>query len=318
MVMPFLLSLLLQKQLDDRLETFAFESRAGIDGGLCVEAMHILCKTLDIKVGIGLQVDLVDEYHIGGLEQQRILEGLVVALGNAGYTDTQMLAQQELGGADQIADIVDDNGLDPFQIKLRQGMLDHIGLQMAGALGVELDGADTDLLHALGILGGIEVALDDGHPPAVDARIGQHLLEQGGLAAARCAQQIDHADAALRQVFFISGGNFIVFIEYADVDGDGFHGLFSSEGLDIHLRRAAEVFIPLNGDDGLFHTGALADDIEIKIKLALVDAGIGAYGQHDLVDLCNIVLPCGFSNDIDDLPADGALVHPTYPWASRS
>ena len=185
--------------------------------------MDIVFELLHIEIGIGSQIDLVDEDQIGGLEQQRILQGLVVALGDGGHADADMLAQPEFCGADQIADVVDDDGLHAGQVQLRNGLLDHVGLQVAGTLGVQLDGPDAQGGHALGVLGGVEVALDDRHGAAVDAAVGQDLLQEGGLAAAGGSQQIHHPDATAVQVGPDQVGDLVVLIEYVYIDGNGFH-----------------------------------------------------------------------------------------------
>ena len=144
---------------------------------------------------MGRQVHFIDEDHIGALENGGIFQWLVVAVGNCGHGDAQMLAQIILGGADQIADVLHDDGIDAAQVQQIDGPADHIRLQVAGALGIELDRPCAQPGQTGCILGSIQVALDDGDAGSFQRAAFQELFHQGGLSAAGGAQQMDHADA---------------------------------------------------------------------------------------------------------------------------
>ena len=58
------------------------------------------------------QVDLVDDHELAGAEHQRVLQRLVLALGDRGDHDPRVLADAELGRADEVADVLDDQQVD--------------------------------------------------------------------------------------------------------------------------------------------------------------------------------------------------------------
>ena len=60
------------------------------------------------KSRCGQQVDLVDEHELAGAEHQRVLQRLVLALGDRADHHARVLADAELGRADEVADVLDD------------------------------------------------------------------------------------------------------------------------------------------------------------------------------------------------------------------
>ena len=58
------------------------------------------------------QVDLVDHHELAGAEHERVLQRLVLALGDGRDHHALVLADVELGRADEVADILDHEQVD--------------------------------------------------------------------------------------------------------------------------------------------------------------------------------------------------------------
>ena len=54
------------------------------------------------------QIGLTDQHEIGGAEHHRVLGRFVVTLGHRQQGDIAVLAEIEAGGADQVADVLDE------------------------------------------------------------------------------------------------------------------------------------------------------------------------------------------------------------------
>jgi hypothetical protein len=96
----------------------------------------------------------------------------------------QMLSEIEAGGTHQIAHVLDEEEVESVQRKMVQGVVHHVGVEMAGRTGGDLPGGDTMGPDALGIVLRLQVALDHTDPvfvfQGVDGR-----LQQRSLARAR-------------------------------------------------------------------------------------------------------------------------------------
>ena len=69
-------------------------------------------QLLEVEVQVREQVDLVDQHQLAGAEHQRVLERLVLALGDRGDHHPRVLADPELGRADEVADVLDHEQVD--------------------------------------------------------------------------------------------------------------------------------------------------------------------------------------------------------------
>ena len=70
------------------------------------------------------------------------------------------LAEIEGGGADEIADILDEHQGIVRQAEGLQRMADHMGVEMAALSGIDLDRLDAGGADALGVVRGLLVAFD--------------------------------------------------------------------------------------------------------------------------------------------------------------
>ena len=154
-----------------------------------IEAQDVLFAGLQVEVEIGQHVDLVDEQHVADGEHQRVLEGLVVALGDGEDHGVFDRAGIELRGADEVADVFEDRKVDVLRAETDEALLRHARIEVAHAAGVQLDDLDSGLLDRGGIHVGVDVGLHDADAEFVLQR-GDRRLQGGGFAGAGGAHQI--------------------------------------------------------------------------------------------------------------------------------
>ena len=80
---------------------------------------------------MGQQVDLVDHDQLAGAEHQRVLERLVLALGDRADHHPGVLADPELGRADEVADVLDHQQVDLLERQVGDRRADHVGVEVA-------------------------------------------------------------------------------------------------------------------------------------------------------------------------------------------
>ncbi len=127
-----------------------------------------------------------------------MLGRFIVAAGGAEHADFGVLAEIETDGADQIADVFDEEQIQRLDIDAIHGLHDVMGFEMAAFAGVDLDDAIGEAGDAVGVALGGEIADDDADTQACgrDAKGG---FDEGGLAAAGRAHQIDRENAGSAQ-----------------------------------------------------------------------------------------------------------------------
>ena len=75
-------------------------------------ASRCCAPLVEVEVEVRQQVDLVEHDELAGAEHQRVLERLVLALGDRGDHHPRVLADPELGRADEVADVLDHQQVD--------------------------------------------------------------------------------------------------------------------------------------------------------------------------------------------------------------
>src|SRR6478735_9147100 len=70
--------------------------------GKRVDRVHVVEETVELEVEVRKQVSLVHEHPLDRAEHDRVLEWLVLALGDRGHHDLDVFADVELGGAHKI------------------------------------------------------------------------------------------------------------------------------------------------------------------------------------------------------------------------
>ena len=218
-----------------------------------VEALHREVDVLE-------QVDLVDDDQLAGAEHERVLAGLVVALGDRGDHDPRVLADVELGGADEVADVLDDQQVDLVERDRRQRGAHHVRVEVAlaaeAAAGVELRDRDVQVGEPVGVERALHVALEHADAQVADA-VAQQALEQRRLARARRAHDVEDRHAVAVEVVAVGPRDRVVGVERVldDPHPHAMHAgllrrhldrlhleLLAAEHLDVRrpARRAAE------------------------------------------------------------------------------
>jgi len=109
------------------------------DGG--IDAPGVLDALRHVETDMGQQVDLIDDHQRRSGEHVRILERLVVTLGHRENHDLGGLAQVPQRGADQVADIFDEQQCSGImavmcicvKIEVRKSFAHHLRVQVTPA-----------------------------------------------------------------------------------------------------------------------------------------------------------------------------------------
>ena len=136
------------------------------------------------------------------LEDARVLDGLVVALGHREDHDGQVLTQVKVDWADQVTHVFDKDDIDVIEpnglVERVNGLHDHVALEVAQAARVDLDGRHAGFLHGDGVDVRGDIALDDGAAQA--GLVAQTLVgaqNRGGLARTGARQDVNHIGVCL-------------------------------------------------------------------------------------------------------------------------
>ena len=169
---------------------------------LRIEVIECLSIPIHVKIESRGHVDLIEQLRAGVLEDARVLDGLVVALGHRENHDGQVLTQVKVDRADQVAHVFDKDDVDVFQthslVKRVNGLHDHVALEVAQAARVDLDGGHAGFLHGDGVDIRGDIALDDGTAQAglvTQALVGAQ--DRGGLARTGARQDVNHIGVCL-------------------------------------------------------------------------------------------------------------------------
>ena len=148
----------------------------------------------DIYLEQRQQIDLGDDHAIRLMKHHRVLQRLVLALGDTYQHDLVVLAKGELRRTDQVADILDQQQVEGGKLQRLQTGGHQVGVEVTGA-----SGGDCHYGHALSTeLLGVElrghVTLDD-RTVEVALHRRQRARQQRRLAGARAAHQVEAANA---------------------------------------------------------------------------------------------------------------------------
>jgi hypothetical protein len=116
---------------------------------------------LDIEVGCVEDVDFVDEHSSGPGENHRVFGGFVVAFGDGEDGDFVGFAEVEGRGADEVADVFDEEQIEAVDWELVKGVANLGSGQMAGAVGIYLMSGCAGFSYSLCVDIGLDVAFDD-------------------------------------------------------------------------------------------------------------------------------------------------------------
>jgi hypothetical protein len=142
---------------------------------------HAVERALAVEADDLGDVDLVDHHRVGVLEDARVLQRLVLALGDRQQRDAQVLAEVPRGRAHEVADVLDDEHVEAVEVELVDGARHHLGLEVADGAGDDLHRGRAGGVQPLGVVVGLEVADDDGDRQ-VAREVAHGALEQRRLA----------------------------------------------------------------------------------------------------------------------------------------
>src|SRR5581483_6103357 len=100
------------------------DGRSGIDVG------QVGQEAREVEVEVGEEVDLVDDDDVGGPEHHRVLERLLLALGDGVDHGPGVFADGELRRADEVADVLDQQQVEVGQRQAVQPGPDHGGVEV--------------------------------------------------------------------------------------------------------------------------------------------------------------------------------------------
>ena len=87
---------------------------------------------------------LVSSSSAGLDDDVGVFGGLVVAAADAEDADLGILAEVEADGADEVADVLDEEQVDLREVEARNGLADVVGFEVAAFAGVDLDDLVAD------------------------------------------------------------------------------------------------------------------------------------------------------------------------------
>ena len=188
-----------------------------------VHGVEVVQEALEIDLQVRHEVELVDQHEVARAEHQRVLQRLVLALGDRGDHHARVLADVELRRAHEVADVLDDEQVDVVQRQRGQGAAHHVGVEVALAaearVGVELGHRHMQAGQPVGVHRALHVALEHADAHAVDP-VGQQRLEQRRLARPRRAHEVDHGHAVGVEVGPVGAGDRVVGVQRVLDDPD--------------------------------------------------------------------------------------------------
>ena len=182
-------------------------------GGRAGQVPQIAFGALRLELGQQWQqVGLGAQHQVGRAEHHRILGGFVVALGDREQGHVAVLAQVEARRTDQVTHVLDEEDVETRQVQPVQGLVDHVGIQVAGAAGGDLYRRDPLGTDTQGVVLCLQVALDHGDPqPSTQGIDGG--LQEAGLARPRGGHQVQGQHPIMVEVFTIMGRLMVVLRE---------------------------------------------------------------------------------------------------------
>ena len=184
-------------------------------GDARVHGVDVRQQLLDVDVEVGEEVDLVDHDEVARAEHQRVLERLLLALGDRADHRAHVLADLELGRADEVADVLDHEHVDLVERQLGQRRADHVRVEMTLAAEarrrVQLRDRHVQRREPVGVHAALDVALEDAEPRPLE--VADDLLEQRRLAGPGSAHQVDDLHARTVEVVAVRARDRVVRVE---------------------------------------------------------------------------------------------------------
>jgi hypothetical protein len=118
-------------------------------------------RAVAVEPGGRGQIGLGDDDGVRAAERSLVLVRLVLALRDGQQHDAEGLAQVERRRAHEVADVLDDEQLEPLEVEFPGRARHHAGLEMADRAGRHLHDVDPGLAHSPRVVVRGQVADDD-------------------------------------------------------------------------------------------------------------------------------------------------------------
>src|SRR5579883_1772898 len=174
---------------------------------------------VDIEAQMRQQIDLAQQNDRGGAEDMRIFQGLVLALGYREQDHLGLFAEIEQRRTDEIADVLDHEDGVRLGLEHTNRALEHLGLEVASAAGIDLHRPRPRGPNPLRIVGGGLVPLDDRYRD-LTLQIAQRALEQSRLARTGTAHDVEREDSPAGQPASVALGDELVLGENVRLELD--------------------------------------------------------------------------------------------------
>ena len=210
----------------------------GDDLGFGIAQVDVSFGAFEVEVEVGHHVHLVDNDEVADSEHERVLKGFVVAFGHGEDHGVAGRAGVELGGADEVSDVFEDDEIDFIKVEVVKSLAGHLRVEVAHAAGMQLNGRHSGLLldlHCIHIA--IDVGLHYGHPHLVLYPVNQ-LDKGGGLTAAGCGHQVEEKNTFVSQFVPKIVRILLVFSKYALFDFNDFYFVHLYLIFDLTLKVA--------------------------------------------------------------------------------
>jgi hypothetical protein len=132
------------------------------EGCVVIEPAEVTAELLKIEIRVWQQIGLVQHERADLVKEQGIFRRLVVAFGHAENADLRGLAEIELSGTRDIADVLNEQQIDLIQIQFAETSLHQRRFKMAGATREQLHHGHAEFFDAFGVSCGSDVTLKRG------------------------------------------------------------------------------------------------------------------------------------------------------------
>ena len=227
------------------------------------------------------EIDLGDHGEVGAVEDGRILERLVLALGHRQQHDAQVLAEVVARRTDEVADVLDEEHVERREVPAVERRTDHPGFQVTHGPGGDLAHGRAAAAQPQGIVVGREVADQRGDPRAGAAQVAEGSFEEGRLAGSRTGHQVDDEDAGGGIAAAQLAGQQVVLLQdpLADLNDSGLHHIL----LDLPAPPGLQLPAPHHLGRGAAAHGAV--EMLHVLDLPLAAAGAAEHRHRHLLDL---------------------------------
>ena len=178
------------------------------DRSVGVELAEIAEELVVVEVRVRQQIDLVEHKRADFVEQQRILTGFVVALGDTEDADLGVLAEVEFGRTSDVADVLDQYQVERIEVQFAETALDERRFQMTRPAREQLDHRHAELRDPVAIAGRRDVTFEHAEAELFQCR--DCFFEQRSLTGTGSADEVNGGNFFCRELFAVAAGNLII------------------------------------------------------------------------------------------------------------